>query len=382
MTTSTSDPVPKDKLRPLSSATNLTDFTHSTVEPESELASDGEYDDLEVQSLSPSMYENEKKYGRTYHSFHAGAYPFPNDEPEIYRLDWQHAIIKCLLHRRNYFAPLKPKKPKRMLDIGCGTGIWCFEMAAEFPNCRVEGIDLTPIQRKISYTNIDFYMEDILSPTWWYPKEEPYVYDYIHTRMSLGIFNDFREIIQKSYNNLRPGGWMESQEWFSKLQCADDMPEDYPLKEWSELADKAAHKLGRPLRIADKLKRWYKEAGFVDVHEGVFAIPANQWPKSDREKMLGKYCSWNLMLGLQGWSLEYFVTGLGLTPAEVEVYLAHVRNSIVDENVHAYYNFYVVWGRKPFDDEPGSTTPKPHHWPQPPGDDDSIRWSMRESEDA
>ena len=74
-------------------------------------------------------------------------------------------------------------------------------------------------------------MEDILSPTWWYPKEEPYVYDYIHTRMSLGIFNDFREIIQKSYNNLRPGGWMESQEWFSKLQCADDMPEDYPLKE-------------------------------------------------------------------------------------------------------------------------------------------------------
>ena len=156
--------------------------------------------------------------------------------------------------------------------------------------------------------------------------------------MSLGIFNDFREIIQKSYNNLRPGGWMESQEWFSKLQCADDMPEDYPLKEWSELADKAAHKLGRPLRIADKLKRWYKEAGFVDVHEEVFAIPANQWPKSDREKMLGKYCSWNLMLGLQGWSLEYFVTGLGWTPAEVEVYLAHVRNSIVDENVHAYYN--------------------------------------------
>jgi hypothetical protein len=225
-------------------------------------------------------------------------------------------------------------------------------------------------------------MEDILSPTWWYPKEEPYIYDYIHTRMSLGIFNDFREIIQKSYNNLRPGGWMESQEWFSKLQCADDMPEDYPLKEWSELADKAAHKLGRPLRIADKLKRWYKEAGFVDVHEEVFAIPANQWPKSDREKMLGKYCSWNLMLGLQGWSLEYFVTGLGWTPAEVEVYLAHVRNSIVDENVHAYYNFYVVWGRKPFDDEPGSTTPKPHHWPQPPGDDDSIRWSMRESEDA
>jgi hypothetical protein len=131
---------------------------------------------------------------------------------------------------------------------------------------------------------------------------------------------------------------MESQEMYSKLQCADDMPANYPLKEWSELSDKAAHNLGRPLRIADKLKRWYKEAGFVDVHEEVFAIPVNQWPKSDREKMLGKYCSWNLMLGLQGWSLEYFVEGLGYTPAEVEVYLAHVRNSVVDESVHAFYN--------------------------------------------
>jgi hypothetical protein len=203
---------------------------------------------------------------------------------------------------------------------------------------QVEGIDLTPIQPKIAYENIDFYMEDILSPSWWVPKEEPYMYDYIHTRMSLGIFNDFREIIQKSYNNLRPGGWMESQELFSRIQCADEMPANYPLKEWSELSDKAAHILGRPLRIADKLKRWYKEAGFVDVHEEVFAIPVNQWPKGDREKMLGKYCSWNMLLGLQGWSLEYFVAGLGYTPAELEVYLAHVRNSIVDESVHSFFN--------------------------------------------
>jgi hypothetical protein len=40
----------------------------------------------------------------------------------------QHAIIKALFHNKNYFAPLKSKKPKRMLDIGCGTGVWCIEM--------------------------------------------------------------------------------------------------------------------------------------------------------------------------------------------------------------------------------------------------------------
>ena len=36
---------------------------------------------------------------------------------------------------------------------------------------------------------------------------------------------------------------------------------------------------------------------------------------------------------------------------------------------------YVVWGRKPHDDEAGSTIPKPDHWPQPPSDDDESIFS-------
>lgn len=38
----------------------------------------------------------------------------------------QHVIIRALFDQRNWFAPLK--RPKRMLDIGCGTGKWCLEM--------------------------------------------------------------------------------------------------------------------------------------------------------------------------------------------------------------------------------------------------------------
>lgn len=49
-------------------------------------------------------------------------------QPEIERLDMQHVILTALFHQRNYLAPLKQKRPKRMLDIGCGTGKWCFEM--------------------------------------------------------------------------------------------------------------------------------------------------------------------------------------------------------------------------------------------------------------
>ena len=178
-------------------------------------------------------------------------------------------------------------------------------------------------------------MDDITRPEWWYCTQP---YDYIHTRMSLGIFNDFREIIQKSFNNLNPGGWMESQELYPKVYCNDGtMPSDYALLEWTANEDDAAMRLGRPLRIANKLKRWYEQAGFVDVHEEIFAIPVNSWPKDERMKVLGKWFYWNMCAGVHAWSIEYFVTALGWSPAEVEVYLAHVRTALADKSVHAYY---------------------------------------------
>jgi hypothetical protein len=177
-------------------------------------------------------------------------------------------------------------------------------------------------------------MDDITRPEWWRCSQP---YDYIHTRMSLGIFNDFREIIQKGYNNLSPGGWMESQEIYSKVYCDDGtMPPTYALLEWTQTEDDAAMRLGRPLRIANKLKKWYAQAGFVDVHEEVFAIPINSWPRDERMKVLGKWFYWNMCAGVHAWTVEYFVTALGWSPAEVEVYLAHLRTALADKSVHAY----------------------------------------------
>jgi hypothetical protein len=155
--------------------------------------------------------------------------------------------------------------------------------------------------------------------------------------MLLGIFNDFREIIQKGYNNLVPGGWMESQEIYSKPFCQDMTPTDWQLFDWTETQDKAAMQLGRPLRIANKLKKWYEQAGFVDVHEEVFRIPHNSWAKDPRFKMLGKFFNLNMNAGVYAWTVEYFVTALQWTPLEVEVYLAQLRTAMADKSVHAYY---------------------------------------------
>jgi len=241
-------------------------------------------------------------------------------------------------------------------------------MAKEFPKSRVEGIDLSPIQPDVTPANVDFFIDDIRRKEWWHCTQP---YDYIHTRMSLGIFPDFREIIQKSFNNLEPGGYLESHEIYPKVYCDDGtMPPNFELLEWTRLQDKAAMTLGTPLRIANKLKTWYEQAGFVDVKEDVWAIPMNSWARDSKHKLLGKFMLWNLCQGLHAWTIQYFVKALQWTEAEVEVYLAHLRNAIADRSVHGYYKVWVVHGRKPRADEPPSKVPKPSHWPQEPTSDD------------
>ena len=155
--------------------------------------------------------------------------------------------------------------------------------------------------------NCHLMIDDIRHKMWW-GLANGYTYDYIHTRMSLGIFHDFREIIQKGFNNLEPGGWMESQELDSKVYCDDGtMPASWPLLEWSKDQDDAAtNHLKTPLRIANKLKRWYEQAGFVEVKEEVFHILINEWAKEDRLKMFGKFMAQNMQAGLYGWSVNYF----------------------------------------------------------------------------
>ena len=43
-----------------------------------------------------------------------------------------------------YFAPVKA--PKKVLDIGTGTGIWAMDFGDEFPEAEVIGTDISPIQ--------------------------------------------------------------------------------------------------------------------------------------------------------------------------------------------------------------------------------------------
>ena len=52
---------------------------------------------------------------------------YPNDEKEMDRLDIMHKMTEVALGGKLNLAPIM-SKPRRILDIGTGTGIWAIAM--------------------------------------------------------------------------------------------------------------------------------------------------------------------------------------------------------------------------------------------------------------
>jgi len=247
------------------------------------------------------------------------AYHFPNDSTEIDRLGLHHTLLKAVFHNRLHYAPLF--SPKNILDIGTGTGSWAIEMGDAFPHATVQGTDLSPIQPTSVPQNVQFFIDDASEEDWAVP---PAHFDYIHTRSLYGCFTSFKDIIKRAFYYTKPGGYMESQEVLSTPFCDDkSIPKNWPFLEWTQYNEQAAKKAGRPVKIAHKLKKWYEEAGFVDVQEKVIKMPMNPWPRDKKLKELGRMQERNLLEGLSAWSLAHFSRVFGWSKTEIEVSCSH-----------------------------------------------------------
>ena len=185
------------------------------------------------------------------------------------------------------------------------------------PDAEVQATDLSPIQPSSVPANVHFFIDDASEDDWALP---PAYFDYIHTRILLGCFTNFGNVIKKAFNYLQPGGYMESQELMSTPCCDDDtMGDDWPFLEWTNFGDQAAVKAARPLRIAHRLKDWYEQAGFVDVQERIFKLPINSWPKDRHLKILGAMWEENLLSGLSGFSMAHYSRVLSWSKEQIEV---------------------------------------------------------------
>jgi cyclopropane fatty-acyl-phospholipid synthase-like methyltransferase len=137
----------------------------------------------------------------------------PNDDREQDRMDMLHHVFLMCVGGALWRAPIvndTGSSPKRILDLGCGTGLWCLEAADILTDALVEGVDLSPIQPTWVPPNCSFYVDDFEEP-WTYDSGKKF--DYIHGRAMAACIADWPKLFTRIYENLEDGGYVEFQEF-------------------------------------------------------------------------------------------------------------------------------------------------------------------------
>ncbi|KAF3807765.1 N-methyltransferase tcpN [Colletotrichum gloeosporioides] len=297
-------------------------------------------------SLASSAVDYPIEYGRRYHAFRPGSYIMPNDEYEMDRMDFTHAMLVRAVGNKLYTAPVEKSKIDRILDIGTGTGIWAMEMGDVFENAEVIGIDLSAIQPEWVGPNVKFIVDDVESP--WIGDKK---YDYIFCRCMAACVTDWPKLVRTIYDNLNPGGWVEFQDSdFNYYSDDATLTEEHQFKQWSKDLVSALQSVGRDPCPGPKLKDWVKDAGFQNISHSRLKVPVGPWPKDRWYSDLGAMNLTQLLDGLEGFSMRVFCGILGQTQTEAQVLLAAVRKELKSRHLfHAQLDFHVVYGQKPLE---------------------------------
>ncbi|KAI9054703.1 hypothetical protein LZ554_001855 [Drepanopeziza brunnea f. sp. 'monogermtubi'] len=296
-----------------------------------------------TETLSSDISRGVEEYGRTYASYGNEEYGLPIDEDELDRIDMSHAKYTMLLEKSLFIAPITAS-PQKILDIGTGTGIWAIDMAEAYPSAEVLGLDIAPTQPQWVPPNCIFEIDDIEMP-WTLEKNS---YDFIHSRDLLLSIRDWPKLVTQCFDHIKPGGYLELQCIYPRLKCDDgSTPTDSGLWQFSDHALEASTRIGAPLDACTRYAEYMAVAGFTEVIERHYKVPASPWAKDKRMKLVGAFELHNLLRGISAMSLRMFSKAYGWSQSEIEMFLVKARADMHNTRFHAYYDFMVIYGRKP-----------------------------------
>ncbi|ODH51522.1 hypothetical protein GX48_02390 [Paracoccidioides brasiliensis] len=250
-----------------------------TVDPGIE-DTDSAYGD-ELSIYTASVTSSVTDFQKRYHASKEGRYLIPNDEQENDRLDMHHALIRATLKEKLYLAPIRDA-PGRVIDICTGTGIWAIEFADLFPSAEVLGNDLSPIQPKLC---------------------------------------------------LKPGGWVEFQDWDAMMQSADGTGKGSYIEQYITRTLAAFEKAGYIVRPGIFLEKWMKDTGFVNVKVTKFIVPLGAWAKDKHyfEQTL-EASAMAALTRIENWTKE-----------EVDFLIAKTKNDARNPKIHSEFHLYVIY---------------------------------------
>lgn len=252
-------------------------------------------------------------------------YLLPKDAQEDERLRFQHYALHHAFGN-HYLAPLSPDT-RTILDVGSGTGIWAFDMALQFPQAHILGVDMvfTSLPRVLPNTCL-FCHADVLQglpfPT--------HQFDFTHQRLLVLAIPAPRwpDVVRELVRVTRPQGWIELLEAGTTVHNAG--PATERLLSW---LNDTARALDIELTMVTHLADFLKQAGCQSVEAQNVPVPLGSWAGRGGE-----------MLKLDALrAFQALHPRTTIPPAEFKTMLTAAAAEW--EQNHASYVFHVAYGR-------------------------------------
>ncbi|CAG8562722.1 1180_t:CDS:2 [Funneliformis mosseae] len=142
---------------------------------------------------------------------YCASYVLPLDDDEIDRLTLQHYIFQNIW-KSNFSSPVDflLEIGSKVLDVGCGPGVWSLEMANKYPKSSFTGIDIVAtFPQTIKPENTNFIVGNL--------KRLPFEdnsFDFVYMRLIMFALtiSDWPEAIKELIRVCKPNGWIEIME--------------------------------------------------------------------------------------------------------------------------------------------------------------------------
>ncbi|KIW28291.1 uncharacterized protein PV07_07967 [Cladophialophora immunda] len=308
-----------------------------------------------------------QEFGREYGAYRLGQYLLPHDEAETRRMDMVHTLLKVIRPKARRLTEVpheilqirtdgwddRPRRP-RVLDLGCGTGVWVIEMSTAFKDAEFRGVDIFFQGPPNPSDSVDYTVPWDYEGPWALGEAS---WDLIHLGMGLGSVSNWDSLFQKILVHLVPGGYFEWVEFDFEPRCDDGTLQQGKLKEWWELYIKTTFEAaGRRLHWDPTVDDTLRRIGFRDLSHVVFQIPLNTWGKPD--DYMGRMSRWwHTMMGpdhdgggahgLEALTLAPMCRFHGWRADHVQRLCAEALAQAADTDVHVYNQIHIITARAP-----------------------------------
>jgi SAM-dependent methyltransferase len=198
------------------------------------------------------------------------------------------------MHGKPFHAPVT--KPKRILDIGCGTGAMTAWLARKYPDAEVIGIDISPVPKRHQQPdNLTYVQGNIMELV--KNSDSRFAagsFDYVFHRLLVFALTDWPAYVSVVQSLLRPGGWAEMQDMDSRFLDAEG--NSFGEKWWFySIFIEDCEVVGLDTHVGSKLAAHMGGAGSLkNVRETVYKLPLVPTPDLPEAELYAKLMEKNV----------------------------------------------------------------------------------------